>query len=67
MRIMRNYRETVSRRLVAEYSTRMPDKKLLQAKLHEFYALAESQAAPSMESPAAASPPPIKPGKSRKK
>lgn len=30
--------------LVAEYQTRMPDKKLLQAKLHEFYALAESQA-----------------------
>ena len=30
--------------LVAEYQTRLPDKKLLQAKLHEFYALAESQA-----------------------
>lgn len=26
--------------LVAEYQTRLPDKKLLQAKLHEFYALA---------------------------
>jgi YhcG PDDEXK nuclease domain len=30
--------------LVAEYQTRLPDKKLLQAKLHEFYGLAESQA-----------------------
>ena len=29
--------------LVAEYQTRLPDKKLLQAKLHEFYELAESQ------------------------
>jgi len=28
--------------LVAEYRTRLPDKKLLQAKLHEFYALAQS-------------------------
>ncbi len=26
--------------LVAEYQTRLPDKKLLQAKLHEFYVLA---------------------------
>jgi predicted nuclease of restriction endonuclease-like (RecB) superfamily len=31
--------------LVAEYQTRLPDKKLLQAKLHEFYELAQSQAA----------------------
>lgn len=30
--------------LVAEYQVGLPDKKLLQAKLHEFYALAESQA-----------------------
>lgn len=30
--------------LVAEYQTRMPDKKLLQAKLHEFYELAQEQA-----------------------
>ena len=30
--------------LVAEYQTRLPDKKLLQAKLHEFYELAESEA-----------------------
>lgn len=31
--------------LVAEYQTRMPDKKLLQAKLHEFYVLMEIDAA----------------------
>jgi len=30
--------------LVAEYQTRLPDKKLLQAKLHEFYALTEAAA-----------------------
>ena len=36
--------------LVAEYQTRMPDKKLLQAKLHEFYELAQEQAAlPAIE------------------
>jgi hypothetical protein len=35
---------TMSPALVAEYQTRLPDKQLLQAKLHEFYALAESQA-----------------------
>lgn len=29
---------------VAEYQTKLPDKKLLQAKLHEFYALAEAAA-----------------------
>lgn len=34
---------TASPALVAEYQTRMPDKKLLQHKLHEFYELAESQ------------------------
>jgi predicted nuclease of restriction endonuclease-like (RecB) superfamily len=31
--------------LVAEYQTRLPDKQLLQAKLHEFYELAQEQAA----------------------
>ncbi|HEV3007349.1 MAG TPA: PDDEXK nuclease domain-containing protein [Pirellulales bacterium] len=31
--------------LVAEYQTKLPDKKLLQAKLHEFYALAQERAA----------------------
>ena len=31
--------------LVAEYQTRLPDKKLLQAKLHEFYELAQEQSA----------------------
>ncbi len=32
--------------LVAEYVTKLPDKKLLQAKLHEFYALSEAGAQP---------------------
>ncbi len=36
----------VSPALVAEYQTRLPDKKLLQAKLHEFYAQAQQQTAP---------------------
>jgi hypothetical protein len=30
----------VSPALIAEYQTRLPDKKLLQRKLHEFYQLA---------------------------
>ncbi len=39
---------SLSPALVAEYQTRLPDKKLLQAKLHEFYELAAStSAAPS--------------------
>jgi len=49
--------------LVAEYQTRMPDKKLLQAKLHEFYELAQEQAElPAIEEKKAA-----KPRKGRKK
>jgi len=41
---------TMSPALVAEYQTRLPDKRLLQAKLHEFYELAQEQAAlPAME------------------
>ena len=36
---------TMSPALVSEYQTRLPDKKLLQAKLHEFYELAQEQAA----------------------
>jgi predicted nuclease of restriction endonuclease-like (RecB) superfamily len=35
---------SMSPALVAEYQTRLPDKKLLQAKLHEFYERAQSQA-----------------------
>lgn len=35
----------VSPALVAEYQTRLPDKRLLEAKLHEFYELAREQAA----------------------
>src|SRR5262249_49622299 len=40
--------------LVAEYQTRLPDKKLLQAKLHEFYELANVQTLPQVESRKAA-------------
>ncbi len=36
---------SLSPALIAEYQTILPDKKLLQAKLHEFYQLAESAAA----------------------
>jgi predicted nuclease of restriction endonuclease-like (RecB) superfamily len=35
---------SLSPALVAEYQTRLPDKKMLQAKLHEFYALSASAA-----------------------
>ncbi len=42
----------VSPTLVAEYQTRLPDKKLLRAKLHEFYEMAEAEAArPRLEGP----------------
>jgi predicted nuclease of restriction endonuclease-like (RecB) superfamily len=34
---------SMSPALVADYQTKMPDKKLLQAKLHEFYELAQSR------------------------
>ena len=37
--------------LVAEYRTRLPDKMLLQAKLHEFYELARQQAAGPCDPP----------------
>jgi predicted nuclease of restriction endonuclease-like (RecB) superfamily len=43
---------SVSPALVAEYQTRLPDKALLQAKLHEFYELAQAQATrPALEGP----------------
>ncbi len=54
----------VSPALVAEYQTRLPDKRLLQAKLHEFYELAQARAArPALEGPA---PAPVKRAKPRK-
>jgi hypothetical protein len=58
--------------LVAKYETQLPDKKLLQAKLHEFYALAESQAktdtpAAVLPQPRAKLPAPAKKRKVRKK
>jgi predicted nuclease of restriction endonuclease-like (RecB) superfamily len=45
--------------LVAEYQTRLPDKKMLRAKLHEFYEAARSAA----ERPALEGPPSPAPGK----
>jgi predicted nuclease of restriction endonuclease-like (RecB) superfamily len=54
---------TISPALVAQYQTQLPDKKLLQAKLHEFYELAQAQAAlPAIEDHK-----PAKPRKGRKK
>jgi predicted nuclease of restriction endonuclease-like (RecB) superfamily len=58
--------------LVAEYQTRLPDKALLQAKLHEFYALAESRVAAGAPDeivplPVAQSPGPARKRKGRKK
>jgi RecB family endonuclease NucS len=39
---------TLSPALVAEYQTRLPDMALLQTKLHEFYALAQSGTEPPL-------------------
>jgi predicted nuclease of restriction endonuclease-like (RecB) superfamily len=51
--------------LVAEYQSRLPDKKLLQSKLHEFYELAQAQAArPALEGP---TPAPAKTSATRKR
>jgi hypothetical protein len=63
---------SMSPALVAQYQTQLPDKKLLQAKLHECYALAESHAtadSPSgkMRPPAPALPAPAKRRKARRK
>jgi hypothetical protein len=56
--------QAVSPALVAEYQTRLPDKNLLQAKLHEFYELAQAQAARlALEGP---KPAPAKPPTPRK-
>ena len=40
---------TLSPAMVAEYQTQLPDKKLLAAKLHEFYALNVAQATPEQD------------------
>jgi predicted nuclease of restriction endonuclease-like (RecB) superfamily len=53
--------------LVAEYKTRLPDKKLLQAKLHEFYELAQEQALPMADPGAPESGKSKTPKKRRKK
>ena len=53
--------------LVAEYQTRLPDKKLLQSKLHEFYELAQAQTAqPALEGPKQSPQKPPKPRKGKK-
>lgn len=44
---------SLSPALIAEYQTQLPDKKLLQAKLHEFYALTDPEL-PRLASPARA-------------
>jgi hypothetical protein len=54
--------------LVAEYQTRLPDKHLLQAKLHEFYEQAQMQVEmPSAKPRKLATRQSKKPGKARKK
>jgi hypothetical protein len=54
----------VSPALVAEYQTRLPDKALLQAKLHEFYELAREEASPpSTESRPVTAPKPLRKGR----
>lgn len=40
---------SMSPALVAEYQSRLPDKRLLRAKLHEYYELLESRAKTSAE------------------
>jgi len=58
---------SMSPALVAEYQTRLPDKKLLQAKLHEFYELAQAQAAlPAIEAKKPGNRQPTKPRNARK-
>jgi len=58
---------SMSPALVAQYQTQLPDKKLLQAKLHEFYELAESQARGEISPPPVAKLPEKAPRKGRKK
>lgn len=63
---------SVSPALVADYQTWLPDKKLLQAKLHEFYAAAEGPGASGESSgparpDAAGLPAPAKGGRARRK
>ncbi|MBI1347218.1 DUF1016 family protein [bacterium] len=47
---------SMSPALVAEYQIQLPDKRLLEAKLHEFYELAEQQAVPVLEAKTSAKP-----------
>jgi hypothetical protein len=57
----------VSPALVAEYQTRLPDKQLLESKLHEFYELAQAQVGrPALEGPKPVSAQPPRPRKGKK-
>jgi len=51
---------TLSPALLAEYRTNLPDKKLLRAKPHEFYALSKAAAALKAEAEALPLPKPNK-------
>jgi len=57
----------VSPALIADYQTRLPDKQLLQAKLHEFYELAQAEAAQlALEGPEPPAAKPERTGKGKK-
>ncbi len=59
---------SMSPALVAEYQTHLPNKKLLKAKLHEFYEMAQAAAErPAIDGPNTPSAKPAKPRKGRKK
>jgi len=53
--------------VIAEYQTRLPDKQLLQAKLHEFYEQAQDNASLPPATPVPVATPPKKRGKQPKK
>ena len=57
---------TLSPAMVAEYQTQLPDKKLLAAKLHEFYALNLAQAEPERDAERAMTRPTKRPTKAKK-
>ncbi len=56
---------SASAAVIADYQTRLPDKRLLQTKLHEFYQLAEDQAVPP-QLPASETPAKTRKKKSKK-
>jgi predicted nuclease of restriction endonuclease-like (RecB) superfamily len=56
---------SMSPAIIAEYQTRLPDKALLQAKLHEFYEQARQEALPPPELPPALAKRSVKPRRRR--